>query len=44
MALIEYETLTGDEIKDVVAGKTIDKSAESPVAEDKRTQSSIPEV
>jgi len=43
-ALIEYETLTGEEIKDVVAGKTIDKSDELPVGEDKRTSSSIPEL
>ena len=43
-ALIEYETLTGDEIKDLLAGKPIDKSAESPVGEDKRTHSSVPEV
>ena len=43
-ALIEYETLTGDEIKDILAGKPIDKSGESPVAEEKRTHSSIPEV
>ncbi|MDR1026000.1 MAG: ATP-dependent zinc metalloprotease FtsH [Lactobacillus sp.] len=43
-ALIEYETLTGDEIKEVIKGHKIDKSAESPVAEEKRTQSSIPEL
>ncbi len=43
-ALIEYETLTGDEIKDVVKGKKIDKSDEVPVAEEKRTQSSVPEL
>lgn len=43
-ALIEYETLTGDEIKDVLAGKPIDKSEESPVSEEKRVHSSIPEV
>jgi len=43
-ALIEYETLTGEEIKDVVAGKKIDKSDELPVGEDKRTSSSIPEL
>ena len=35
-ALIEYETLTGDEIKQVIAGEKIDKG--------KRTQSSIPEI
>ena len=43
-ALIEYETLTGEEIKDVIAGKPIDKSEESPVDEAHRTQSSIPEL
>ena len=43
-ALIEYENLTGDEIKQVIAGEKIDKSAECPVEEGKRTQSSIPEI
>ena len=43
-ALIEYETLTGDEIKQVIAGEKIDKSAECPLEEGKRTQSSIPEI
>lgn len=43
-ALIEYETLTGEEIKDVIAGKPIDKSEEAPVDEAHRTQSSIPEL
>lgn len=43
-ALIEYETLTGDEIKKVIAGEKINKADELPVAEEKRTQSSIPEV
>lgn len=43
-ALIEYETLTGDEIKQVIAGEKIDKSAECPVEDGKRTQSSIPEI
>ena len=43
-ALLEYETLTGDEIKQVIAGEKIDKSAECPVEEGKRTQSSIPEI
>ena len=43
-ALIEYETLTGDEINQVIAGEKIDKSAECPVEEGKRTQSSIPEI
>ncbi|MDR1695002.1 MAG: ATP-dependent zinc metalloprotease FtsH [Lactobacillaceae bacterium] len=43
-ALIEYEILTGDEIKDVIAGKKIDKSDEAPVSEEKRTKSSVPEL
>lgn len=43
-ALIEYETLTGDEIKDVIAGKPVDKFKDQPVAEEKRTHSSVPEV
>lgn len=43
-ALLEYETLTGDEIKALLAGEKIDKSNESPVAEEKRTHSSIPEI
>lgn len=43
-ALIEYETLTGDEIKDLLAGKEIDKTKELPVPEEKRTHSSLPEV
>ena len=43
-ALMEYETLTGEEIKDLLDGKPIDKSSESPVPEDKRVHSSLPEV
>ena len=43
-ALIEYETLTGDEIKAVIAGEKINKSAEVPVSEEKRTKASVPEV
>ena len=43
-ALIEYETLTGEEIKDVIAGKAIDKSDEAPVSEEKRTHASVPEL
>lgn len=43
-ALIEYETLTGDEIKDILAGKTIDKNKDAPVPEEKRTKASIPEL
>ena len=43
-ALIEYETLTGEEIKDLLAGKPINKDADAPVAEEKRTQASLPEL
>ena len=43
-ALIEYETLSGEEICAVIAGKKIDKSDEMPVDEEHRTQSSIPEL
>ncbi len=43
-ALIEYETLTGEEIKDLLDGKDISIAKEAPVAEEKRTQSSIPEL
>ena len=43
-ALMEYETLTGDEIKQVLAGEKVDKSKECPVCEEKRTHASIPEI
>ncbi|MFV0626745.1 MAG: ATP-dependent zinc metalloprotease FtsH [Alphaproteobacteria bacterium] len=43
-ALIEYETLSGEEIKKVIKGEKIDKSAEVPVSEEMRTQSSVPEL
>lgn len=43
-ALMEYETLTGDEIKDILAGKEIDKTKDAPVPEEKRTKSSVPEL
>ena len=43
-ALIEYETLTGDEIKAVIAGEVIDKNKDAPVPEEKRTKASIPEL
>ena len=43
-ALMEYETLTGDEIKEVLAGKEIDKSKDAPVSEEKRTKASVPEL
>lgn len=43
-ALIEYETLTGEEIELVIKGEKIDKASDSPVGEEKRTHSSIPEI
>lgn len=43
-ALIEFETLSGDEIKSLLKGEKIDKSYESPVSEEKRTHSSVPEL
>ena len=43
-ALIEYETLSGEEIKDILAGKPINKDGEAPVSEEKRVQESIPEL
>ena len=43
-ALMEYETLTGDEIKAVLAGEKINRDNETPVSEEKRTKASVPEV
>lgn len=43
-ALIEFETLSGEEIKDLLDGKELDRAREEPVAEDKKTQVSIPEL
>lgn len=43
-ALIEYETLTGDEIRDVIAGKTIHRAEYVPVSAEKQTKVSLPEV
>ena len=43
-ALIEYETLTGEEIKDILAGKVIAKASDAPVPEEKKTKASIPEL
>lgn len=43
-ALMEYETLTGEEIKDLLAGKPINKDTDAPVAPEKRTQASLPEL
>ncbi len=43
-ALIEYETLSGDEIKALLRGEEILKNKDVPVSEEKRTKSSIPEI
>ena len=43
-ALLEYETLTGEEIEQVIKGEKVDKSSEVPVPDVKRTHSSVPEV
>ena len=43
-ALIEYETLSGDEIKDVIEGKPISRAEYAPVAPEKQTKVSLPEV
>ncbi len=43
-AMMEYETLTGDEINAVLRGEKIDKSKEQPVEAEKKTQASVPEV
>lgn len=43
-ALMEYETLTGEDIQAVIKGEKIDIHKEAPVPEEKRTKSSVPEV
>ena len=43
-ALMEYETLTGEEIKEVLAGKKIDRTEQTPVPPEKQTKVSVPEV
>lgn len=43
-ALMEYETLTGDEIKAILNGEKIDRSSEAPVSPEKRTEASVPQV
>ena len=43
-AMMEYETLTGDEINAVLKGEKIDKSKQSPVSAEKKTKASVPEV
>ncbi|MBQ8481393.1 MAG: ATP-dependent zinc metalloprotease FtsH [Alphaproteobacteria bacterium] len=43
-ALMEYETLSGEEIRDVIAGKTINRADQTPVPAEKQTKASVPEV
>jgi len=43
-ALIEYETLTGDEIQAVLRGEKINKAAEAPADSSKCVQASVPEL
>lgn len=43
-ALIEYETLTGDEINDILSGKEINRTDQTPVPPEKQTKASLPEV
>ena len=43
-ALLEYETLSGEEIQALMRGETISKTAEVPVPEERKTKSSVPEV
>lgn len=43
-ALIEYETLSGEEIKEVLAGKPLNRSEQTPVPPEKQTKVSVPEI
>lgn len=43
-ALIEYETLTGEDIQAVIKGEKVALVKDAPVPEEKRTQASIPEL
>jgi len=43
-AMMEYETLTGEEINAVLKGEKIDKSKQAPVSAEKKTKASVPEV
>lgn len=43
-ALMEYETLTGEEIKEILAGKKINRAEQTPVPPEKQTKVSVPEV
>ena len=42
--LMEYETLTGEDIDKVIKGEPIDVNRDAPVPEEKRTQASVPEL
>ena len=43
-ALMEYETLTGAEIQDILAGKKPDRSEQMPTDPEKLIKVSVPEV
>ncbi len=43
-ALLEYETLSGEEIQALMRGEEISKTTEAPVPEERKTKSSVPEV
>ena len=43
-ALMEYETLSGEEIREVIAGKSINRADQTPVPAEKQTKASVPEV
>lgn len=43
-ALMEYETLSGEEIRGVIAGKSINRADQTPVPAEKQTKASVPEV
>ena len=43
-ALMEYETLSGEEIRDVIAGKEISRADQTPDPAEKQTKASVPEV
>lgn len=43
-ALLEYETLSGEEIQALLRGEEISKTTEAPVPEERKTKSSVPEV
>ena len=43
-ALMEYETLTGAEIQDILAGNKLDRTEQMPTDPEKLTKTSVPEV